>query len=288
MKNFDFTVNVEYNSNTVVSHCDSNWSNIKNNSLISIDNDGIFYTIGKIESLNLIEDFTLDNNKMVINGNYENIFMIDDTVNISYKEYELLTIKSIVNKGINYKINDVLTLSGGLLSLDIINNKSEITTFRVEEIDINGGINKLKILNKGIYIKFPEKENILSGGNGENCKISIEDKLINNRNIIERQVISADIHNGNTYIELNYKLPDNIINGKLSINKYIAKLTSNYIGKDKKNVGYSIIRDYTPEIELPLVIKGTNKMEESYNFSMIRIDKELQEIKKLIKVLQSK
>jgi hypothetical protein len=57
----------------------------------------------------------------------------------------------------------------------------------------NGGIKKLKILNKGLYLQFPEKINDLKGGKGNNAVIHIESNLIKERKMIERQIISAQI-----------------------------------------------------------------------------------------------
>lgn len=282
MRNLGYTVNINNSSNEVISHSESDWSTIKNNSLITIDNDGIFYTIGKIEQLNLIQDFITQDKNIILNGNYEYYFIENDVLTISYKEYETLAINSILNKGNNYKKGDILTLNGGILSVDVIDNTSQPCLFEVEEIDGNGSVHKLKILNKGIYLVFPNKQNKLTGGNGQNIEVQVQEHLINNRKILERQVMSAKNVGTQTVIELNYNLPVAIIEGELSINKFIAKLTSNYVGNNKRNVSYSISRDYTPELNLPLVLKGSNKLEECYNHSMIQIDAKIRELKELI------
>lgn len=284
MKDFGFSINVDKDTNYIIGHTESSWEALRNSSIVSIDNDGHFYNIGGVEPLNFITDFTLKDDKLMIDGNYENLFIIDDILTISYKEYELLTILNIKDKGTNYKINDILNLDGGILSTNLIDNKSQPTILQVEEVDSVGGINKLKVLSKGIYLQFPPKENKLTGkGNG--AQVSLEYNLIKDRKMIERQVISAQNQDSNTIIDLNYKLPENVTAGKISMSKYKAFLTSNYIGDTKKNAQYTIIRDFSPNFRFPLLAKGSNKLEETLNHTIIELDKKIKELENKINSL---
>jgi hypothetical protein len=85
--------------------------------------------------LNFITDFVIEDNKLKIEGNYEDYFIFDDIITISYKEYELLTILMVIKEGQGYKVNDILSLDGGVLSVNIIDNQSQNTTLQVEEVD---------------------------------------------------------------------------------------------------------------------------------------------------------
>ena len=276
MKNFGFTINIDNNSNFIIGHSEAEWKHIRENSLISIDNEPVFYTIGKTEPLNFITDFVLEDEiNLTINGNYEHYFIYDDILTISYKEYELLTILSINNGGINYRTNDLLSLNGGILSINTIDNTSKPTILQVESVGINGEIQKLKVVDKGVYIQFPNNSNKLTGGLGQNAEILVESKLIENRKMIERQVLSAQNIGSNTRIQINYALPRNILQGKVSLNKYIGYLTSSYVGATKRDVPYHVIRDFSPVLRLPLLIKGSNKIEETYNYAILKLEQEV-------------
>lgn len=278
MKNFSHSINVDKDKNYVISHTESDWAAMRNNSLISIDDDAHFYTIGNTKQLNFIADFEITNNNLIISGNYEHYFLKDDVLTVSYKEYELLTIKSIINNGNAYKIGDILSCSNGQLSVNIFDNSKNSTTFQVEEVDGNGGIIKLKIINKGIYIIPPEETNTLVGGNGNSAVISLGFIIINNRRMIDRQVANARNDQSNTIIELNDYLPAGVNSGKISMSKYIGYLTSNYIGNTKKNSKYHITRDKTPHLGLPFLSKNSQKNDEFFNHVILELDKKIQEL----------
>ena len=288
MKNFGRNINIDKNTNVVIGHTEVDFSSARINSLINIDKDGHFYTIGAIEPFNFISDFTIKNNDLIIPGNVESYFLFEDILTISYKEYELLTILNINNKGTGYKVGDILSLSGGILSVNIIDNTSFPTLLKVEEISSNGEINKLTIAHRGAYISFPEKNNKLQGGSGKDANILLESNLNSNRKMIERQVVSAESFGPDTVIELNYKLPKDVYEGKISMSKYKIILTSNYVGETKRNINYSIARDYTPIYYLPLALKNGNKFEESYNYTVIKMEQKIKELEDKINSLLPK
>lgn len=284
MKIFSHSINIDKDKNYVISHTESDWASMRKDSLISIDTDKHFYTIGNIEELNFITDFNIQNNQLIISGNFEHYFLRDDILTISYKEYELLMIKSIINSGNGYKIGDILSCSGGQLSINVFDNSKNATTFQIEEINGNGGISKLKILNKGTYINTPEENNTLSGGSGNSAVIALGFIIINNRRMLERQVINATNNQSNTILELNGNLPIGVTNGKISMAKYIGYLTSNYVGNSKRNCKYTIIRDRTPHLGLPLLLKNSDKTEEFFNYTLLELDKRIKNLEdKLLK-----
>ena len=122
MKNFGYNINVDKNSNCIVGHSEVDCSHIRPGSLINIHNDNHFYTIASTEPLSFISEFISEGRNLIINGNYENYFLLDDILTLSYKEYELLTIKEVTNRGANYQVGDTLSLNGGVLSINILDN----------------------------------------------------------------------------------------------------------------------------------------------------------------------
>lgn len=287
MKNFSHAINVTNNNNYIISHTESNWSHLRPNSLISIDDDRHFYTIGQIEEVNFIVDFKYDN-YCILDGEHEELFLMNDILTISYKEYQISTIIDIISGGQRYQIGDLLSIDGLTLSIDVFDNKKETFLTKVEEVDGNGAITKLSIVNKGKYINSASTEQSLTGGKGNGAKISCLFTALSNRKMIERQNIEAINKNGHTYITLSDKLPMGVTEGKLSFNKHKAYLTSTYIGSTKRNSKYHISRDYTPFLNLPLLAKNSNKNEEFYNHAILEIDKKLRDMQAQIDILKSK
>ncbi len=290
MKYIDNVININKGNNFIISHSDSDWNYLREGMSINIGNDAIFYTIGNKEKINFIQEFKKETKGISIDGNWEYLFLIGDSINLSYKEYELLTIKNIINKGENYKDGDLLSLNGGSLSINIFDNTSNSTLLKVESVNGNGGIEKLSVIHRGKYICFPNTSNSILGGHGQNAIIDIESKIIESRTIVERTILSIKNIDYKTIIELSYPIPENIQEGKISVTKWKAYLSNNYIGETQKNVSCNIIRDSTPYLELPLLLKNSNKTEEIFNHSIKKIDSEikllkdqLEELRKLVK-----
>lgn len=287
MKKFSHSINIENNSNRLVSHTDSDWSAMRDGCLISIDDDNHFYTVGKLEELNFISDFNYDGN-IVLNGDYSNLFLENDTITISYKEYEAFAIISVLNPGSSYREGDVLSCSGGNLSINVVNNVKYPTLIKVESVDGQGGISQISLLNKGLYVTPPDSDNSLSGGFGSSARISITYEVAKNRKMIDKQVINSVFNGGSTILSLNYQLPSGVKDGKISFNKYIAYLTSNYVGDTKKNVNYHVVRDRTPGLNLPMLLKNSNKNEEIFNFTIMQLDEKIVNLEKRIAQLEGK
>jgi hypothetical protein len=288
MKNFTHSINVTHNSNYIISHSGCDWSPLRVNSLISIDNDMHFYTIGKVEELNLVVDFKVINGLLILNGNLDENFIIDDSVTLSYKEYELSAIKSIISSGQNYKVGDILSPEDGVASINVFDNSQSKTLIKVEDVGENGSIHKLSIINNGKYISIPKENTNLFGGNGNGATISTIYSTSVNRKMIDKQVISSYCENNGTVLELDSELPIEVTEGKLSLYKHRAFLTSNYIGETKKNCQYHVIRDVSPFLGLPLLLKNSNKNEESYNHTILKVDKIIHDLQVQIYNLNNK
>lgn len=288
MKNFSHSININKGDNYLFNHTECDWSAMRINSLINIDNDPNFYVIGNIEPFNYIVDFTVENDDLVVNGNIENYLILDDIITVSYKEYETLAIKSFINNGSGYKVGDILSCSGGTTSLNIIDNTSQGAIFKVEEADSNGKVTKLNIINKGLYITSPDTNNKLIGGNGQNIEVNLEFIVNPNRKMVEKQVLSAINSGPNTIIEVYGGVPKEVISGKLSLSKYKAYLISNYVGESKRNVSYHINRDNSPHLGLPLLVKNSNKSEEFYNHTILMLDRKLKELQDRIDKLENR
>jgi hypothetical protein len=274
MKHFGFSINIDKNSNTLVSHAGSNWSALREGSLININNETHFYTIGHKENFNISTNFkNLNGSQIQIDGNYESFFLNNDLINLSYKEYTLSSIMNIVDGGAGYKKGDILIPDGGQLSINSFDNNSETSAIEVKEVDGNGKILKTSITKNGKYLYPPNSTNAVKGGKGKNAQIILQFVGTNYKKNIDRQVIKCVSNESETVLTLNFPISIYIVKGDLFISKWKAYLTSNYVGENVRNGSYHVIRDYTPNHQIPLMTKGTNKIEETYNHSVQQFDK---------------
>ena len=287
MKHFGFSINIDKNSNTLISHGGSNWSALREGSLVNINNSNHFYTIGNKESINVIKSFkNVNGHNIEIDGNYENLFLDNDLINLSYREYTLFIINNIVNGGKGYKKGDILAPSDGQLSINSFDNSSEICALEVKETDGNGTILKLNISKNGRYLYPPTYSNQVKGGSGNGAQIFLKFNTIDSKKNLERQIIKCVNQEYRTLITLNYPISVFILNGELSINKWKAYLTSNYVGENVRNGSYHIVRDYTPHHQIPLMTKGTAKIEETYNHGVHEFDKIIKNLTERINELE--
>lgn len=285
MKKFSHAINITNGNNYFITHTESDWSAGRRGSLVSIGDDNHFYTVGEIEDINFITDFVY-NGLLVLNGDFEEIFLTDDILTISYKEYHAFIIKNIVQSGTGYQVGDVLTCSGGDLSVNIIDNSKTPVSVKVETVDHQGGIISVSLLRDGKYTSPPTGEIPLSGGHGSGASITIDFDIIKNRAMLEKQVVSSKHIDGNTLIEINYMLPAGVKEGKISLRKNKVYLTGAYVGPTKRNIHFHVARDQSPNLRLPLLLKNSNKNEESINFAFLALDKEIALLKEEIAALK--
>jgi hypothetical protein len=279
MKSFGYTLNILNNSNRAVSSSESDWSAIREGSLVCFGEDEVYYITAKTNPFFYIKEFeVLDGARIVIKDNVDINLVINDVLDVSYKEYELVTIYKTLNAGQGYKAGDLLYAKGGLPSTNVVDGQKIYTVLKVEEVSSEGAITRISISNKGKYITVPHETVITTeGGSGKNAEFEIEYKTVDNRTILERDIVSI-VTGPETIITLNYPLPEGVKSGKLSVHKWEMFLTTNYSGKSKLNADYNVVRDYTPNYNFPFLVKGNLSPEVVFNHAMSLIDKKLKEL----------
>ena len=283
MNNIQFTVSIQNNSNKIIGSSEEKFSGIGKGNLIKIGNEGILYTIVNKEKFSYIKSFNLyDAKTILIEEDIGINLQKGDSINISYKEYELMMIYDIVNKGINYNVENELKVNGGILNIDIANGHFNSTILKVNEIDNNGGIEKIEIIEKGKYIIPPTNPVSFISDNGSGAQIELKYKECDNRTVIERTIQDINIKDNKTYIYLNYSLPPNIKNGKIYVEKHVLILDSNYLGSTESNIGYELFRNFTPHLKMPLLLKNSLSPDVILNKALLIIDEELHKIKNKI------
>lgn len=279
MKTFEFTASVLFNTNRVVSTTEETWESIRPNSYIKIGDDEAFYSVGKIEPLFYVKDFKKNSsNQVSINGDIDINLLEGDCVNVSFKEFELLTVFNCSKTGSGYKTGETITVSGGKPITDNITGHVQTMSFIITKTDDNGGILQIQLSQRGRYYVAPEREAEVSGGSGSGATILIECRAKDERTIVERTIIKMDKNSAGATLTFDAPIPEGVEDGKLSANKWQMFLTSTYAGDTKINQKYTITRDFTPFLNIPLLVKGSSNPEAIYNLSMNILDKRFKEL----------
>ncbi len=283
--NLNYTVSIKKNTNKLISSSNDKFIGIGVGTLIKLDNDPILYTPINRESLLYIKEFKTQNSKIIyIEDDVDINLQKNDIIKISYKEYEAKFITNIVDSGSGYFPQDNVNARNGILSIDISNGHGQSTIFEIEEIDSDNKVNKIIIKEPGKYIEPPQNPIEVYGKRGENLKLDVKYMELSNRSFIERIVEDIYISEGKTYIVLNYSIPPNLKEGKISCEKNILVLSQNYTGETRKNISYQIFTHFTPNIRLPLLVKDSLSLETVVNKALLIIDEELGKIKKKMEI----
>ena len=279
--NIHFTLSVQNGSNKIISSSEEKFGGIKNGDLIRIGNEDNIYTIVDRSNYTYIKRFNVINHKTIsIDENIGIKLQTGDVLKLSYKEYELLMICDILDRGEGYVPETKLTVEGGEFIINVATGMTDPVLLRVKEIDKNGGIGTLEILEKGKYLSPPNNPCTVKSHLGLGAKFNLKYTECENLTVLERAIQSIIFKDNLTYINLNYALPFNLKEGSLSVEKSSLMLNSPYLGETRTNLEYQIFRDFTMNLKLPLMAKNTLSPDIIFNKAMHRIDGEISAIKK--------
>lgn len=275
-----FTASAISNSNIIVATTESDWSHVRPGSLFKFFSDDVFYTVGSRDCFFYARDFSVLSPKQIrIESNTGIILQKNDTLTISYKEYELLCLIEIIEGGKGYKKDEIISVEAGTLSKSIDSGLSQPCLFKIIEVDENGKILVLGPESRGIYIDILKETPFkVRDGSGSEAILGLQFRTLDDRKIIERTITLVQLFDNYTILTLDYPVSEGLKNGKFSTNKWKIFLTGNYLGKDKINEEYEISRDFTPNLKLPLLSKGSLNHEEIFNRSMTILDGKIKEL----------
>jgi hypothetical protein len=263
-------------TNKAVSTSEDSWESVRPNNYVKFGNDETFYIVGSTKKLFYIKDFVVNSdNSLLVNDNVGINLSEHDCLSISYKEYQILTITKILAGGTGYKVGDKLTFDGGVPSVDTSTGLTRNASVIVSQVDEKGGVLQVRLNDQGRYIVSPSS---LVGGNGKGIQVASVAKLCDDRAIVERTISRID-RQITTNIFLDAPLPSGVSDGKLSVEKWEMLLTSNYVGETKINESYAVSRDTTPNLNIPLVLRGSFSPEAVYNLALAILDQEIGSLK---------
>lgn len=285
----NFCVSVKNNTNKVISSSEDSFAGLRPGSYIKLGDDDILYPISKSQKFLYSNSFQVVNSKLIkINANVSTLLQLEDEIDIIYGEYELSIINNIVNYGNDYQENDILTIMGGQTVIDISNGIPNPAQINVDSLD-NSNISYLSIKEPGRYFTIPINPVKLTGSkNGNGCEIECIFSPKNNKSILKRTIKSINILPDNTSeIGLDYSLPLGLNSGNISVHKWEIILSSNYLGENLYGVNYVLIKNMTPNYNIPLMVKNSLSADTIYNKGVFIIDKEINLLKSEIDKLKS-
>jgi hypothetical protein len=276
-----FSTSVQNNSNRIIGSSEEKFVGIRDGNLIRFNNENELYTILKKENVSYVKNFDVINLKTIALDEFTGIkLQVGDTLKINYKEYELLAVCDFINRGINYNNEDELKVEGGELILDISSGMVNPTILQVIEIDKEGKVLEIGIKEKGKYIKVPNNPCKVSGGSGTGIEFDLRYTELESFSITERTIQNITFKNNKTYLVLDYSLPINLKKGNFSVEKSCLILTSPYLGPTQLNINYQVYRDFTPSLNIPLMVKNSSSPDIIFNKAMKKIDEEISIIKR--------
>ena len=278
------------NTNEAYSIGGYSFSNIKNGSLIQLNGQPTFCNVVSSKPMDLHFKFEkIENDKILVRGNTGAQITVGDFILVSIRTYEVFGLSGILSKGKGYVIGDVLEIRSGDPKRNVQTNKLHNASFEVKEIDDSGGIKKIRVLDRGIYFKAPQEDCVLEGGAGAEAIISVDFEEQSERLTIDRQVKSLERSVSLTKIQLDIPIASIVKSAEFKINKWKMVLSSNYVGEeDAFCFGYLIIGDFTANMGYPLIPANATSPSAIYNETLIKMDKEIHDLREQIDWLKSK
>ena len=281
-KNINYLASIQKGSSRIVGESQNDWQTIRPGSLLRFQDDSVPYTISNTNEFFYIKNFrTEDGLNLKIEEDTGINLMTNDTLTITYKEYQAINISNIIEGGKDHQEGDLLVCQNGEMSVDVTTNASSLVQLRVNEVSEAGTIESVTIVHPGKYLSS-QGESIFHGrGQGE-VKIALIFELITERLTSEREISKISLSDGKSNIKLSYQLPIGVKEGKLSVKKQELLLNAPYTNDSKSEKICNITRDFTEHSKFPVVSPSSQSalmnLEVAYNDLVVKLDKRIFEL----------
>lgn len=269
------------NSNISFSSTEDNFGGIRPNSFLKFDNSDVLYTIVSCKKILFSKEFeSIGNRKIKLNSDIGFKMQKEDSIRLTYDEYELDYVFNIKNGGRDYTEEDVLFIKGGELSINLIDGIGTPTELSISKLNRDGGIiENVEIKNRGRYYKPPEGDIESYGAKiGENAQFTLKYRKTEDQQFQEKVIKEIEVKNNETFLTLDYSLNPGIKTGKISFEKFEITLSQPYVFDSQNNLKYKIFSDFTPYLSLPLTIKNDSNFDLIFNNAMQKIDIKIKEL----------
>jgi hypothetical protein len=288
-KKYGYTISATKGSNKIIACSKADWSPVKTGSFIVVGNDDHFYKIVDKNQFSFSKEvFVLpSSDQLKVNGTDVNL-SINDAISFTSNEYKISEVSIEEGEGgSGYKKGDLLIPSGGVYkfySIDGVDRKAEL---EVTSVGPGGEITHVKIKSGGAYSIPVEENSDFTGGSGEGAKLSFISSPKGTKIIEERTITNTKEEEGCTILYLDHPIPPRVKTGTITVKKWEISLATSYSGETKIDINYEILKDFTPNLELPLIRGDINSGYLLYNESISILDEKITELENRIKELES-
>ena len=278
-KKYGHTASAIKGNNKITACSKVDFSTINSGNFIMLMGDDVFYKIINKEKFVYAQDAAvIEANKIQVNENALMHLNVDDDIDISYKNYEV-TEASVNQGGEGYEQGDLISVDGGVCKYNSIDEIDIPVKLSVEEVDSDGGIVSVNLVNKGLYSEPPSDESDVSSGSGSGASLSLTTKLLSTSVVESRGISSIELDGDKSVITINHAVAPRVKEISIRVEKWQLTLASAYAGQqDKLNVPYDIIKDFTPHCNLPLINSNMATNHLVYNEAMAIIDQRLKDL----------
>tara|TARA_R110002167_G_scaffold4621_8_gene21788 strand:- start:770 stop:1654 length:885 start_codon:yes stop_codon:yes gene_type:complete len=281
-------LNILKDSNTGYSLGGDNFHGVRKGSLIQLEGDPSFVAI----SNNTRKDFCfkfekVEDKKLLIKQDIQAKLAVGDFVSIKIPRFEALGLSGLIERGKGYNVGDIVQISEGNPTLDVVTNKLNDTSLEVISVDENGAIIKLRLKSKGEYYEPPQEECWLEGGEGQGARISLDFQESIEKKKVEKQIVKIERSPSFTFITLDTNFSFEIEKSELEFGKWEVTLSSNHFQQDGV-YGYSLLSKFSPNLNFPLLPENALDPISIYNRTILQLDKQIYDLKQQIDWLKSK
>jgi len=298
-KHFGHTVSIDSETNRLTTCSQGSWDMLKEgNSSISLENDGVLYKVASKKRVTITKNVEVfDQDKLRISENVSFQICPSDLLVFTHEQYKIGETIEIENGGSNYSIGDVLTPSNAAAKYNTFDDTEAHAEFVVEEVEIGpaateGRVTLLKKTKDGVYNSFLSNVIEFSGGSGGGLTIKSSYDLMSEMFNEERVIVSIETNQSQagpySILNLDSPLPPKILKGNIKIEKWFVYLNVNYEGQPRINIPYSVVKDFTQNSSLPLIVGDVHNSRTLYNESMFILDAKIKNLYKNIDELSGK
>ena len=250
----------------------------ENGAFIKIGENNIFYRVESCEDITIKRKFTVENGKIILKGNFDFKISEGDILKLYITEYEAVGFGEIKPHKDHFVEGEKIYAQGGITSSSQENLTGEYVSFEVAEVNGEGNITELVMVDSGRYLTPPESPVKVMNQDEKIIEVDIEFDTSTQTLSLEREVSIIDGGPLRTEIRLSYDLPLSVREGELLVSKQIIYLDKPYSAESFESEPCQITFDFSPVNGIPLLPPNALDPAATYNKAVEIIDTRLSDI----------
>ena len=279
-------------SNLVLCDTDFKPHYVKPGSIFKFNADPENYEISKVEDIYFVLDFNaISLDKLIVSDKEAKNFVLGDSVDLSYKEYNLNNNFEIISAGQGYEVGDAFNVSEGESQVDLSINKNLWAELEVSSVGENGAVTSLSLKTPGKYLSVPEGEILLAwspdSDSGSGLEINLSFSSSPKRSAFTQKLIDIkEMDNGDFYLLLDSSLPSGVKFGKISAKKKALHLSTPYLSDSKESALFNTAQDFSQNLGLPYLLENSMSASTVFNKAMTIVDSRIKNLEDKISSLE--